>query len=344
MRLRPQSIKSHLANPMAPIYVLSGDEPWQMQDCLYQILQSAKQQGYSSTERYYVDHKFDWQNILMEQQSLSLFADQRILLVRFPNNKVDDKARKALDIYLANMDKNNILVLMLGKLESSQTKSKWLKKLDDAGVIIQVWPIPLNQLPSWIIQKGKENHLTIEPQAAQWLAGQTEGNLLACAQEIDKLALNYPSQNIDMNRLQNCITNHARYDLFQLCDTLLQGDGKKALHIMRYLREEGTESILILWALSRESRLLYKLYQSLAQGNNLAKAYQQNGVWDKRKPLLKCALDRLTQQQCANLISQSRQVDAMIKGVQKGNPWNALESMLLTLTTPTNGKQSYAGT
>ena len=121
-----------------------------------------------------------------------------------------------------------------------------------------------------------------------------EGNLLAAAQEIEKLKLLAEGNQIDAATVQAAVADSARFDVFGLIDAALAGEAAHALRILEGLRGEGIEPPGILWGLAREIRLLAGLSQQYGQGIPLEKAFAQARppVWDKRRPLLTRALQR----------------------------------------------------
>ena len=84
--------------------------------------------------------------------------------------------------------------------------------------------------------------LSATPDAIAWLAERVEGNLLAAAQEIDKLALLADGHALDVAALEASVADDARYDAFRLTDAAIGGDAGRALHIVAGLRAEGEEA------------------------------------------------------------------------------------------------------
>ena len=64
-------------------------------------------------------------------------------------------------------------------------------------------PINKNSMPDWIKAKSRDLNLEINEQAVRLLAERTEGNLLAASQELMKLSLLFPEQEISMENMEN---------------------------------------------------------------------------------------------------------------------------------------------
>ncbi|WP_286935772.1 DNA polymerase III subunit delta, partial [Pseudomonas sp. UBA6554] len=138
---------------------------------------------------------------------------------------------------------------------------------------------------------------------------------------------------ITVETVQAAVADSARFDVFGLVDAILNGEAAHALRMLEGLRGEGVEPPVILWALARELRLLAGLAQQFSQGVPLDKAFSQARppVWDKRRPLVSKALQRLSAQRWAQLLQDAQRIDAQIKGQAEGSPWTGLSRLALLM-------------
>ena len=83
-KLRPEQLGAALTKQLAPIYLVSGDEPLVIQEVCDQIRAAARKQGFSERELYHCDTSFDWGQVLTAANSLSLFAEKKIIELRLP--------------------------------------------------------------------------------------------------------------------------------------------------------------------------------------------------------------------------------------------------------------------
>jgi DNA polymerase-3 subunit delta len=107
---------------------------------------------------------------------------------------------------------------------------------------------------------------------------------------------------------------------------MLGGEGLRVTRILRGLREEGVESVLILWSVTRELRALASVAAALARGAPQDTALREAGVWPRRKALVTQALGRHSDWQA--LLLDAAAADRAIKGAAP-DPWSALESLAL---------------
>ena len=88
---------------------------------------------------------------------------------------------------------------------------------------------------------------------------------------------------------------------------------------------------MVLWALTRELRTLASMAQDTARGIPLEKVFssQRPPVWDKRKPVMKGALERHPASAWERWLGEAQTVDEQIKGQALGSPWDGLARILV---------------
>ncbi|WP_455210746.1 DNA polymerase III subunit delta [Kaarinaea lacus] len=331
MNIRFEDLPTQLNQGLKPVYIISGDEPLQLGEACDAIRQQARAQGFSEREVMHVEKSFDWEQFLAASNSLSLFAEQRLLELRIPSGKPGDKGSKALQQYAQNPAPDTVLLLITGKIEKAAQNSKWYKALDVIGSSLQVWPVEAKMLPQWIRRRMQAKGMRPTAEAATLLAERVEGNLLAAAQEIDKLLLLHGEGPIDFTVMADSVADSARYDIYGLVDAALGGDNKRVLRMLAGLKAEGAETVLLLWALTREIRSLQAMAKQLEQGERLDQVIAKYRVWPKRKPLVSAGLRRHNSQAWLTMLRRAARLDLMIKGRKTGNVWDELLQLCLIM-------------
>lgn len=335
MRLYPEKLPGALRKALLPVYLVSGDETLLVQECADRIRAAARDRGCS--ERIVMDagRDFDWQELLQHASNLSLFSQQQLLELRLPDGKPGSEGSKALCSYLDNPSPDNTLLVIAGKLDRTATNSKWFRAIDRAGGTLSLWPVSPGELPRWLQQRALAADLELTTDAAALLAERTEGNLLAAAQEIEKLALLGESQVIDIDSVTNNVLSSARFGVFSLVDTALAGDARGALRMLHGLRAEGVELAVMMWVVTRELRLLQSLVTDCAQGMRPQQALQQQRVWKSRLAAVGAALERHDAHSVPPLLELALSADAAAKGYGPGDAWQHLETLLLAIARRT---------
>jgi DNA polymerase III subunit delta len=328
--LRPEQLSSALAKNLAPVYIISGEEPLLIQESCDAIRAAARKQGFVERDLYHCDAQFEWSQVLASANSLSLFADKKIIELRMPNGKPNDKG-KVLETYAAAPAPDNLLLIITEKLDAATQKTKWFSALENNGMHIQHWAVTPENLPHWIAQRLKQAGLQADSNAVDLLVSRIEGNLLAAVQEIEKLKLLAPSNVISMELMASVVADSARYDLFGLSDKALHGDASAAVKTLHGLKAEGTDAIAVLWAITRDIRSLVQISLASAQGKSFEQAAKQTGVWDKKQPLFRTALNRIKPAQLQQLLRKANGIDKAVKGMRNAEPWDELVDLILNL-------------
>ena len=330
-QLRIEQLGAHLGSELAPVYFIHGDETLLVDECADAVRAATRKQGYSDRQVFTVEPGFDWQSLLAACDSLSLFSEQRVLELRLPTGKPGKEGAKVLREYAERPPEDTLLLIVSAKLEPAARRSKWVQALDKAGVSVAVWPVEVTQLPAWIDGRMRARGMQPSRDALHLIAERVEGNLLAAAQEIEKLYLLSGPGPLELETVTELVTDSARYDIFGLVDAALAGDTLHVQRILTGLRGEGVEPVLVLWALAREIRTLTGMARELRGGVALARVLASWRVWDKRKPLISGALKRIRGRQWWALLQRCAYIDRVIKGRAAGSAWDELLQLALRL-------------
>ena len=331
MKLNFNQLDTHLAGPLAALYFISGDEPFQVDQATRRIRETAQQQGYTDRQIHHVDKSFDWGLLGQSADSFSLFAERKLIELRIPSGKPGDAGSKALQAYAENLPEDTLLLIISGKLESAQSKSKWYTALEKVGVTLQIWPVEAEQLPSWLKQRMQYRGMQPSQSALNFLAERIEGNLLAADQELEKLRMVFGEGSIELEQVEEAVADSARYDAFKLVDSALQGDAARVSRILHGLRAEGEDVLSVLGALNYQLHQLEQIANDVQQGESLQQVFGRYRVWDKRKPVLSAGLNRHSLRHWRAFLLLSARIDRMAKGLIPGKPWDELLQLMLRI-------------
>jgi len=332
MKLKSTQLNHHLRqNGLIPIYLLIGNEPLQLTECLDHLRIFARTQGFTERTSLMVESGFDWQQLTQHADHFSLFASKQLLEVHLGTKSPGEAGAKALLAYAHRPPADKILIVTIDKLDATQQKSKWFTQLEESAAVITFKPIDMAQLPDWIAQRLAIQGLQASPEAIQLIAERSEGHLLACAQEIEKLGLLYGQGTISVEQVLAAVADSARFELFSWVDTVLSGETQQIIHQLQRLRAEGYEPILIAWALARELRSLCQISQALETGQALESVFKQYRIWPQKKALILQAVKRYQLSSWYQLLRDTVKIDRLIKGIDKGNVWDALQQLSLQI-------------
>ncbi len=329
MILSPERLPAHLARELAPLYLIAGEEPLQQMEAADAVRRVAKERGYAGRELFRAEKGFDWTELATAAGTPSLFAQRRLVELRLPTGKPGDAGGKVLRGWAENPPEDCLLLIVSGRLEPAVKRSKWFRALEGVGVVVQIRAPKPAELPAWIGRRMQSKGLRPGPEAVALLAERVEGNLLAAAQEIEKLHLLYGEQALKPEMIAAAVADSARFTPYELVDSALAGEGARCVRILRGLQGEGVEPVLVLWALSREIRQLEKMATELASGEPVAHILRRHYVWEQRKSLVQNGLRRHPPRRWRQLLRRAARIDRVIKGEEAGSPWDELLQLVL---------------
>lgn len=329
MKIAPYQLAQNLSNGLAPIYIISGDEPLQKQEARDLICQKAKQSGFEEHQYLQVDAGFNWDQLLQSANSLSLFASQTILELRMNSAKPGKAGGAILQNYAEDLPSDKLLLVVMPKADAATQKTKWFTALSNKGAYVPIWPIDAEHLPRWVSTRLKQADLSADPSGVKLLCEYTEGNLLATAQAIEKLRLRFGSGKLSVDQIQDACADNARFDIFGLVDTVLSGQTTHTLRVLSRLQQEGVEPVLLLWALTRELRSLASMHFDMSRGKSFNDACKSQRVWPKRQPLIQRALRHNSLPELNKLLLHAGQIDRIVKGLAAGRVWDELSTLAL---------------
>lgn len=328
MPLREAQFEQRLSSgDLAPAWLIASSEPLLLLEAADALRAKARELGYGEREIFDADARFDWGTLEASFAAMSLFATRRVIEVRLPTGKPGKDGAVLLEKF-AKDPVPDILLLVTSAEWSNKHDAAWSRAIDQHGAMLMLWPVKPNELPQWIARRLKSRGLTASPDAARLLAERVEGNLLAAAQEVDKLALLKGKGAIDAPEMEALVADSARYDVFRLTDTALAGDAPHALHMLAGLRGEGEAVVPMLSWITSQVQALALLSAVQEGGGNLAQAFNQARIWDSKQPLFRRALQRGSAAHFEKLLSDCSRIDRISKGRLAGDAWRELERVI----------------
>lgn len=330
MQLRPNQLDAHLANGLAPLYALHGDEPLLVIEAADAIRRAAREHGHLEREVLVAGPGFRWDTLMLAAGNLSLFGGDKLVDLRIPTGKPGRDGGDALQRYCAQLAPGVVTLVTLPELDWAARKTAWFGALQAAGVAIELNAPELAQLPAWIGQRLQRQQQHAERDALEFIAAHVEGNLLAAHQEIQKLGLLYPPGALTREQVQEAVLNVARYDVDKLRAALLAGDAGRCARLLDGLRAEGTAAPLVLWALAAEIRALHALRAGMDEGRPSPAILRAERVFDDRRAAaLQRAAQGLRSGRLRAALLHAARIDRMIKGLARGDVWDEFLQLAL---------------
>ena len=331
MKVYPDKLAGFLDKDEKRVFVVSGDEPLLVQEACDLIREKFKSRGFTEREVFHAESGFDWTSLLYSSNSISLFAEKRLMEVRLPSSKPDEEGGKVLTELAESLNEDTALLLILPRMDQAAQRRKWFKTVEPKAAFVQVWPIEPKDLPRWLQGRFRQAGLNAGQDAILAMAGRIEGNLLAAVQEMERLKLIVGDREVTLDDVLDGVADSARYDVFKLIDAALAGNVARSVRMSDGLKAEGIEALFVVNMLARELRLLEVIRSDMDEGMNQREALRKARVWERRVPLVNRCLDRHDSHSLRQLQVALGSVDRMVKGMVEGDPWRKLQGVLLSL-------------
>jgi len=322
MKVSDINFKDPMQKKLQNIYIILSNESVLIEENLEKIYAKARSENFTEKESYVIGKGTNWDFLSSAEDNLDLFTTKKVIEIKLLEQGPGGKGAKALKDYVKEPDPNILLVVIGENLDRKSYSSAWVRAIEKAGVLLSLEPLSPKRLLMWIEKKGKELDISIGMEAAHLMVEKTEGNLMSTMQEIRKLSLIYPHQEIDLDRMKENIANSSRYSIFDFSNAFVTGNSKKAIKVLESLKAEGTPETLIIWALARELNNLFKV----------VKTGSTKGIWGPRKYLdsLEKSSKEINEFRILKAFKKIAEIDSSIKGFINQNPWLGIRELTLT--------------
>ncbi len=331
MPARIEQLPGLLQRGLAPVYLLAGPEPLLVQESRDRVCAVAREQGFLERDVLQVARGFDWSELELAGAATSLFASRRIIDLRLPTGKPGREGAAALTEWCEREQEDLMLVVSCDQWDKSSRNSKWAGVLDRAGVRVDIWPVGPAELPGWIRARMQSRGLQPGREAVMILAERLEGNLLAAAQEVEKLALLKGEGEVTAEDVLQAVADSSRFDAFLLVERVLAGNLADSLRVALGLRRTGVAIQMVTGALYRELRVLEAYVRAKRAGENESAVFRRLNIWRGRQGPMRAAAARVSTASLDDAFGRLSLIDRQSKGQADGDPWHELDRLVCAL-------------
>jgi DNA polymerase-3 subunit delta len=316
LKLTTDALSGHLEQQLLRAYLISGDDPLLSGEAADAVRASARKKGFTERDVHFMDRGADWDDVRASSSNMSLFGSRRLVEIRIPTGKPGVAGGAALVSILEIDDQDTVYLILTPRLDRDVQSAAWVKAVENKGALVQVWPIDSDRMTPWLRGRAKRLGLDITTDGIDVLAERTEGNLLAAHQELEKLRLIAQQGQITADTILASVADSARFDVFQLGESVLAGDTERALRMLGGLRAEGVEATLVLWALTKAVRDLWACVA--------APPGSRPRAWGRQAAALEKGARRASRLPFSTLAIRAGRADRMVKGRLLGDAWDEM--------------------
>ena len=253
----------------------------------------------------------------------------------------------AFDIFLKNLGKKGIgnfldvlksvkgvyiYLVVEGKLSRTELSREPYKTIISMGDVIVADKVPKQKVKEIVRKKFEREAQGIEEQALEKLIDMCGSNLLALKQESEKLLAFSGGGKVKLEDVEKVCVPWEETGLFELVDTVLEGDIEKSLSALREVLRKGVSPFQIVATLASYINKLFIVHEMLSRGTSLETALESVGIKHNFLKLkFKRYLDSLDSQRAEALIESLYRLDYGTK-VRFLPPDKELEKMVFKVS------------
>ncbi|MDR3327175.1 MAG: DNA polymerase III subunit delta [Prevotellaceae bacterium] len=264
-----------------PIYFLMGEEPFfidKISDYIEQNVLSEEEKDMNLKVLYGKDTKVE--QVIMEAKQFPFMADYRVVILKEAQNL--DRSEKQLDkleFYTKNIPKNTILVICY-KFKTADKRKKYIKDVENNGVLFNSTTLYDNQVPTWIVNYCKNVSLQIDAKAAKMLAEHIGNDLSRITTEIDKLLILLPknTKTITFEIIEKNVGVSKSFNNFELTNALGQKNILLANRIVAYFGQNPKDFAITLTLATMFNYFVNLLHYQLLEDKSQANAATVLGI------------------------------------------------------------------
>lgn len=329
MAMRPAQWHKQLAqSELAPVHLLAGEELLVL-EAADALRARARELGFDEREVLEAHPQFDWNELARAGAGMSLFATHRLIDLRLPTGRPGREGSAAIKAWCEDPPPDTLLLITATEW-SKKHEAAWSRAVDSAGAMVVFWPPRAHEWHDWIAARLSARRIQASNEAVALLAERVEGNLLAAAQEVDKLAALHGEGRLDATTLESLVADSTRFDVFKLTDAAFGGDAARAVRIVEGLAAEGDEVIALMGWLVNQLQVMLRL----ATARDFATQARAEHLWPARQRLLRGALQRASAAHWRRCLQRAGRIDRMAKGRAGGDPWREAQRLVAAMADP----------
>ncbi len=242
-------LKQLRAGHYAPVYLLQGDEPFEIDrvsDFIEAHALPEHEKGFNQVVLYGRD--VDVATVVGNARRFPMMADRVVVVVREAQAMLDlekEPGSKLLIRYLEKPSPTTVLVLAL-KGRSLDGRKPLAKAAAQHATVLTTKKLYDNQVGPWLSAYVREHQVPITPGAVLLLVERAGADLARLAGEVDKLLAGQPpGKPIDEETVFQKVGLNREFNVFELQSALVQHQGARVEQIIRFFESHPKDHSVI---------------------------------------------------------------------------------------------------
>ena len=225
---------------IAPVYILHGEEAFyidQVSDYIEKHLLDESAKAFNQIVVY--GKEVDARTIVDEARQYPMMAERRLVILK---EAADMKSINDLAEYLKKPVPHSTVVIC-HKYKKVDKRTAFGKACDGKDVVnLESKKLYDNQLPSWVLARGKETGIKRDEKGANMLAEFLGNDLSKIDNDLSKIKLNAKDKLVTIEEIQDLVGMSKEFNIFELQTALASKDHYKSWLIANYMAENPKAS------------------------------------------------------------------------------------------------------
>lgn len=313
-----------------PVYLLSGDDDTLLNACQEQLYTCLTQQGFTGPV-----YQADPNQLFSSQRSL--FSQKEVIVHKLAKSSAD--FTRDLTQYLNTLPAHayqieKIYVLLTGKLDKSQTKSKWVQCIESYGAAVTIWPPEGYKLKKWLSDTAHYYKLGLTDAQKNCILENLPNNFSDIYQLIKLLDFCFSGEPITDELLHQLLCHQPHYSAQQLIEAVLACDLSAVIKISQHLHKHQ-KILLAIWWLTQ----LFDWWQPSLENKPGTTPYFGASPLKSQAQTLPFAIQQRIQGRLVEWKNQLFQLDLYAKNSQPIETEHQLNQLLLSVVNTISAKQ-----
>lgn len=298
---------------ISPIYFLSGDEPYfidQLSDFIEQNILTEEEKSFNQTVFYGRDVEFE--DIISTAKRFPMMAEKQVVIVKEAQDLWRDIEKL---VHYANNPMPSTILVFCVKYKKIDKRKGVAKVVAKSGVIFESKKLYENQIIDWIRKTLQSKKYSIEPKAAAMLVEFLGTDLSKINKELEKLQIILAEGTVITPQLIEINIGISKdYNVFELRKAIAERNQLKAYKIVDYFANNQKANPIVVTTGSLFNFFIQVLKYHGLKDKNPRNAAAVLGINPYFLGEFETAARNYPMRKVSQIISDIREMDAKSKG------------------------------
>ncbi|WGS66266.1 DNA polymerase III subunit delta [Enterobacteriaceae bacterium ET-AT1-13] len=274
-----------------------------------------------------INNNINWDDIFLVCRNNNLYMRKKILFFKFENNIVINKVFKKI-FNLFKIFYFNIIIVLIGLYLTNLLKNILINN-NVYNSIVNI-NCKIHTFKNFLIFYTKKFKFKLELNSLNLLFNCFDGNFLELYQFLELLLLIYPDGNINIINIKKIIYNTSLFTFSNFIKNFLIGNINNSLNILKKIRKEKIEPVLLLHIFKNELIILMKIKFN-KNNKNLCKDLNTKNIFNYKILLYNKVINRLSYNDFNNFFLVLVKIENLIKTNNNILFWNEIKNLLILI-------------